>query len=296
MANWGRVITAMVTPFTKDGEIDEPSFVRLVDFLFENGSDALVVSGTTGESPTLSNPEKIQIFKWAKKAAKNRGPIIAGTGTNDTADVIALSKEAAEAGVDALLLVTPYYNKPNQEGLYLHFKAIADAVDIPIMLYNVPGRTNVNLAAETVLRLARDCRNIVAVKEASGNLVQVSEIIAGAPKGFSLYSGEDGIVLPTLAVGGTGVVSVTSHLVGKDLKTMCEAFFQGDMDEAQELHRRMLPIVRACFQSTTPSPAPVKAGLRMLGVDVGPLRLPLAECTEKELDIVKKAMTDYGLL
>jgi 4-hydroxy-tetrahydrodipicolinate synthase len=296
MAEWGHVITAMVTPFCSDGSLDEPGVARMVDYLFEHGSDALVVSGTTGESPTLSNPEKVHLFELAKAAAKGRGAIIAGTGTNDTADVIALSKEAVDVGVDALLLVTPYYNKPNQQGLYSHFKAIADSVDIPIMLYNVPPRTNVNLTAETCLRLAHDCKNIVAVKEASSNLVQVSEIHAGAPEGFDIYSGEDGLVLPTLVVGGTGVVSVTSHLVGKDLQAMCQAYFSGDMETALRLHEKMLPIVRACFQSTTPSPAPVKAALNMLGVSVGPLRLPLAECTERETAIIQGALMNYGLI
>lgn len=296
MADWGNVLTAMVTPFQADGKLDEVAFTDMANYLLENGTDSLVVSGTTGESPTLSNPEKLRIFELAIKAAKGRGSIIAGTGTNDTGDVITLSREAKAVGVDALLMITPYYNKPNQEGLYQHFRAVAESTDLPIMLYNVPARTNVNMNSDTCLRLAHDCPNIVAMKEASGNLVQVSEIIAGAPKGFRLYSGEDGLVLPTLALGGRGVASVTSHIVGKDMQAMCKAFFAGDLCTARELHEKMLPIVRACFQPTTPSPAPVKAALRMLGKAVGPVRLPLVDCTERECEIVRTALKEYGLV
>ena len=292
----GRVFTAMVTPFRSDGAIDEAGVTRVVDHLFENGSDGIVVCGTTGESPSLSHDEKLTVFRLVLQAAKGRGPVIAGTGSNDTAASITLSAEAAALGVDGLLLVGPYYNKPSQEGYYHHFRAIAEAVDLPVMLYNVPPRTAGNIEAATVLRLARDVENIVAVKEASNNLVQVSEIIAGAPDGFQLYSGEDGIVLPTLSVGGAGVVSVTAHVVGRDMQSMHRAFFAGDLKEAARLHAKMLPIVRALFQPTTPSPAPVKAAMNLLGVPVGGLRLPLVATNEKETDIVRRALTDYGLL
>jgi 4-hydroxy-tetrahydrodipicolinate synthase len=294
--SWGQVVTAMVTPFDGQGRIDEPGVGRVVDYLFENGSDGLVVCGTTGESPTLSHDEKLQLFRLVKQAARGRGAVIAGTGGNNTAETIRFSQEAAEIGVDALLLVAPYYNKPSQEGLYQHFRAVAEAVRIPVMLYNVPPRTSCNIEAATVLRLARDVMNIVAVKEASSNLVQVSEICAGAPEGFSVYSGEDGIVLPTLSVGGIGVVSVSSHVVGKDLKAMHAAFFRGDYREAARLHGKMLPIVKALFQPTTPSPAPVKAAMNMLGVSVGGLRLPLVEANESEKAVVRKALEGYGLL
>jgi 4-hydroxy-tetrahydrodipicolinate synthase len=294
--DWGQVITAMVTPFDAQGRIDEACVGRVIDYLFENGSDGLVVCGTTGESPTLSHEEKLQMFRLVKQAARGRGTVIAGTGVNNTAESVRLSKEAEEIGVDGLLLVAPYYNKPSQEGMYQHFRTVAEAVRIPVMLYNVPPRTSCNIDAATVLRLARDVKNIVAVKEASSNLVQVSEICAGAPDGFQVYSGEDGIVLPTLSVGGVGVVSVTSHVVGKDLKAMHAAFFRGDSKEAARLHGKMLPVVKALFQPTTPSPAPVKAAMNMLGVPVGGLRLPLAEANESEKAIVRKALTDYGLL
>lgn len=294
--HWGQVITAMATPFDSEGRIDERSVTRLVDYLFENGSDGLAVSGTTGESPSLSHDEKLLMFRLVKEAARGRGPVIAGTGSNDTTASITLSREAAALGVDGLLLVTPYYSKPSQEGLYRHFRAIAESVSLPVMLYNVPPRTSVNMEAATALRLARDVKNITAVKESSSNLVQVSEIVAGAPEGFSVYSGEDGIVLPTLAVGGAGVVSVTSHVVGRDLKAMHKAFFAGDYQEAARIHAKMLPMVRALFQPTTPSPAPVKAALNLLGVGVGGVRLPLVPATESETEIVRDALRAYGLL
>jgi 4-hydroxy-tetrahydrodipicolinate synthase len=296
MSEWGQVITAMVTPFDSHGRIDEGGVVRLMDYLFENGSDGLVVCGTTGESPALSHDEKLRLFRLVKDAARGRGPVLAGTGSNDTAATLQLSREAAALGVDGLLLVTPYYNKPSQEGLYQHFRVVAEAVSIPVMLYNVPPRTSVNMEAATVLRLARDVPNITAVKEASSNLVQVSEIVASAPQGFSVYSGEDGIVLPTLAVGGVGVVSVTSHVVGRDLKAMHRAFFSGDLREAARLHAKMLPMVRALFQPTTPSPAPLKAAMDMLGVPVGGVRLPLVDANERETEIVRAALQSYGLL
>ena len=295
-SNWGQVLTAMATPFDSEGRIDVPGVTRLVDYLFENGSDGMVVCGTTGESPTLSHDEKLTMFRLVKDAAKGRGPVFAGTGSNDTAATITLSRQAVELGVDALLLVAPYYSKPSQEGLYRHFRAVAESVSLPCMLYNVPPRTSVNIEAGTVLRLARDVENIVSVKEASSNLVQVSEIAAGAPEGFSIYSGEDGIVLPTLAVGGIGVVSVSSHVVGRDLKAMHRAFFSGDYREAARIHGKMLPIVRALFQPTTPSPAPVKAALNLLGVGVGGVRLPLVDATESETEIVRSALKAYGLL
>jgi 4-hydroxy-tetrahydrodipicolinate synthase len=296
MNEWGRVITAMVTPFDASDAVDESGVAALVDHLLSNGSDGIVVSGTTGESPTLSVPEKLHLFRLVKDAIMGRGALIAGTGGNDTAETIRLSREAESIGVDGLLLVTPYYNKPSQEGLYRHFKAVAEAVEAPVMLYNVPPRTSVNLEAETVLRLARDVRNIVAVKEASSNLTQATDIISDAPEGFRLYSGEDAVTLPLLSVGGYGVVSVTSHIVGRDLQAMHRAFFSGETAESARLHSRMMPIIKACFQSTTPSPAPVKAAMNLLGISVGGLRPPLVEVNERERGIVQAALTEYGLL
>ncbi|HLK60197.1 MAG TPA: 4-hydroxy-tetrahydrodipicolinate synthase [Chthonomonadaceae bacterium] len=296
-AVFGQVLTAMVTPFDAEGQINEAATVRLVNYLLENGSDGIVVCGTTGESPTLSHAEKLRLFRLVKQTVGSRGAVIAGTGGNDTAASIVLTQEAAEIGVDGALLVVPPYNKPSQEGLYRHFRAIAEAAPgLPCMLYNVPGRTAQNMEAATVIRLAHDVSNIVSVKEASGNLVQVAEIIAGAPSAFAVYSGDDALTLPILAVGGVGVVSVTGHAVGKDFKQMHSAFFAGRLAEAAALNGKMLPIVRAFFQPTTPSPAPVKAAMNLLGLEVGGLRLPLVEANERERGIVRAALADYGLL
>ena len=296
-AIFGQVLTAMVTPFGADGLISEGRLERLVEHLLANGSDGIVVCGTTGESPTLNHIEKLQLFRLVKQIVGSRGTVIAGTGGNDTAASIALTQEAAETGVDAALLVVPPYNKPSQEGLYQHFKAIAASVPhLPCVLYNVPPRTAQNMDAVTTVRLAKDVPNIVATKEAAGNLVQCAEIVAEAPAEFAVYSGDDGMTLPLLAVGGVGVVSVTAHLVGKDMKAMHKAFFAGHLAEAVRLNGKMLPMLRACFQPTTPSPVPLKAALNLLRVAVGGVRLPLVEANAKELEIVKTALAAYGML
>lgn len=294
-SSWGRVLTAMVTPFTDGGDLDTSRILPLVDHLLDHGSDGLVVCGTTGEAPTLSIEEKRTVFSAVVRAVGGRAPIIAGAGTNDTKDAIELSQIALDAGADGLLLVTPYYNKPSQDGLYRHFRTIAEAVDLPIMLYNVPGRTAVNLEAVTCLRLAADVPNIIAVKEAGGNMMQITDLVAGAPEGFLVYSGEDGLVLPMLALGCHGVVSVTAHLVGDQMQQMIQAFLNGDTRTAARLHATMLPVVRACFQSTTPSPAPLKAALNMLGLPAGPPRLPLVAATEAEQAVIRTAMAQAGM-
>jgi 4-hydroxy-tetrahydrodipicolinate synthase len=296
-AIFGQVLTAMVTPFDAHGQINESGVERLVEHLLANGSDGIVVCGTTGESPTLSHAEKLRLFRLVKQVAGSRGTVIAGTGGNDTAASIALTQEAVETGVDGALLVVPPYNKPSQEGLYQHFKAIATSVpNLRCVLYNVPPRTAQNMDAATTIRLAKDVPNIVATKEAAGNLVQCAEIVADAPTEFAVYSGDDGMTLPLLAVGGVGVVSVTSHLVGKDIKAMHTAFFAGQLAEAVRLNGKMLPMLRACFQPTTPSPVPLKAALSLLGLDVGGVRLPLVEANARELEIVKTALAAYGML
>ncbi len=295
-STWGRLITAMVTPFNEHGNIDEGAVRSVIEHLLETGTDSLVVCGTTGEAPTLSDAEKRRMFELAKSVAGSRARIIASTGTYDTAHTIELSRDAASLGADGLLLITPYYNRPSQDGLYRHFRTVADAVDLPIMLYNVPARTGVNIEAWNVARLFRDAANIVAVKEASGNLMQVSDIVASAPKGQHVYSGDDGLLLPIMAVGGTGIVSVTSHLVGADMKAMIAAHIEGNPSKAAQIHARMLPIVRACFQPTTPSPAPLKAALALLGFCTPKLRLPLVEANQRETDIVRTALRDYGLI
>ena len=295
--NFGQVLTAMATPFDYTGKIDDKSTIRLVNHLLENGSDGIVVCGTTGESPTLTHDEKLHLFKLVKKEVGIRGCVIAGTGGNDTASSIALSQEAAELGVDGLLLVVPPYNKPSQEGLYQHFCSIAAVLpNTPCILYNVPGRTAQTLSALTTIRLSHDMENIVATKEASGDLMSAVEIISKAHTGFSVYSGDDGLALPMLSIGGVGVVSVSAHLVGNDMKRMHTRFFEGEFKEAARLNAKMAPIVRALFQPTTPSPAPLKAALNMLGFEVGGLRLPLVEADYHEKEIVRTALLEYGLL
>ena len=295
--DFGQVLTAMVTPFDANGAVDEPGVEKLAAHLLANGSDGLVVCGTTGESPTLTHAEKLRLFRLVRDCTGGTRRVIAGTGGNDTAASIELSREAAETGVDGILLVVPPYNRPSQEGLYQHFAAIARSVpDTKCILYNVPSRTAQTMDAATTLRLAREVPNIVAVKEASGNLQLVAEIFGGAPEGFTIYSGDDALTLPILAVGGTGVISVTAHLVGHDMKQMHTAFFSGDHAGAARINAKMLPISRACFQPTTPSPAPLKAALSMLGLPGGGLRLPLVEANAVERGLVKKALTEYGLL
>ncbi len=293
---FGTVITAMVTPFDERGQIDEGATEGLIKHLLANGTDGLVVCGTTGESPTLSHAEKLKLFGLVKEITGGRVPLIAGTGSNNTAESITLSKEAVALGYDAVLLVAPYYNRPSQEGLYRHFRTIAEAARTPTLLYNIPGRSAVTIEPATIKRLVKDCSFICGVKEATGNLMQASELLIGAPGGFLLYSGEDGLVLPLMAIGGVGVISVTSHLVGRDLSAMCSAYRNGAVAEAARLHLKMMPIVRACFQSTTPSPAPVKAALNLIGVPVGEVRLPLVPVNDSERQIVQKAVYEYGLL
>ncbi len=291
--NWGPVVTAMVTPFNEELEVNYDAAQALAELLVQTGSTGLVVSGTTGESPTLTHDEKITLFRKVKETVGKRAAVLAGTGSYDTAESVHLSQEAERVGVDGLLLVAPYYNRPSQEGLYQHFKTIAHAVDLPVMIYNIPGRTGVNIETPTLLRLA-EINNVVAVKEASGNLNQMSDVCAGAPEGFLVYSGDDSLTLPLLAVGGVGVVSVASHVVGRDIRRMCEAFFAGQVQEAKRLHHRMLPLFKALFCTT--NPVPVKAALNVLGANVGGVRLPLVEASDREKEIVRKALRDYGLL
>ncbi|MFL6559789.1 MAG: 4-hydroxy-tetrahydrodipicolinate synthase [Bacillus sp. (in: firmicutes)] len=283
--NFGQVLTAMVTPFDAYGDVDFNATKTLVDYLIDNGTDGIVVAGTTGESPTLTTDEKIALFKFVVDAARGRVPVIAGTGSNNTRASISLTKQAEEAGVDGIMLVAPYYNKPSQEGMYQHFKAIAESTRLPIMLYNIPGRSMVNISAETIVRLSQ-IENIVAVKEASGNLDAMAAIISQAPKDFTLYSGDDGLTLPVLAIGGAGVVSVASHVIGNEMQEMINHFKNGRVQEAATAHRRLLPLMKALFAA--PNPAPVKAALNMNGLQVGGLRLPLLPLSDEE----EKALQD----
>lgn len=270
--DFGSLITAMVTPFDATGALDEGRLRRLVDHLIETGTTAVVVCGTTGESPTLSHAEKLRLFDATLRAVDGRIPVIAGTGTNSTKDSIELTLEAARLGVQAVMLVTPYYNRPSQEGLYMHFASIAESTTLPVMLYNVPGRTGVNLQPQTALQLAA-IPNVVALKEASGDFSQILRIAAEKPDDFLLYSGDDKFTLPMLAIGAAGVVSVAGHVVGRQIRTMMDLFWQGQVDEAAYWSARLLPIFEAMFMEA--SPAPVKEALSILGIDVGSVRSPL---------------------
>ncbi|MGB9886335.1 MAG: 4-hydroxy-tetrahydrodipicolinate synthase [Moorellales bacterium] len=293
MFDFGRVITAMITPFTPDGALDLEGARRLARWLADNGSDGLVVAGTTGESPTLSREEKLALLKAVKEAVEERAVVVAGTGSNHTAGSIELTQAATAAGADAIMLVVPYYNKPTQEGLYEHFAACARATSLPVMLYNVPGRTGTNLLPETVERLSA-IPNIVAIKEASGNLDQVSEIRRRVPPGFRIYSGDDSLTLPMLALGAYGVVSVASHLIGRELKAMIEAAVAGRLEEARKLHLRYFPLFKALFMA--PNPVPVKAALSLLGFPAGKPRLPLVALGSGEEEKLRKVLEEVGLL
>lgn len=279
MVLFGRVSTAMVTPFDHKGHIDFAKTTKLVNHLIENGTDSLVVAGTTGESPTLSKEEKIALFEHIVKVVDKRIPVIAGTGSNNTYASIELTKKAEQLGVDAIMVVAPYYNKPNQEGLYQHFKAVAEATELPVMVYNIPGRSVVNILPETIIRLSK-IPNIVAVKEASGDLNAMTEIMANTDEDFLLYSGDDALTLPVLAIGGAGIISVASHVIGNELQEMVKAYLEGNHSKAAKLHQQLLPIIQGLF--TAPSPTPVKTALQLKGLDVGSVRLPLVPLTEQE--------------
>jgi 4-hydroxy-tetrahydrodipicolinate synthase len=291
MAIFGRVLTAMATPFDQDGAVNWTEAARLARHLVDNGSDGIVVAGTTGESPTLSDEEKIRLFRTVKEAVGGRGKVVAGTGTYDTKHSIHLSQEAERAGADGLLLVNPYYNRPSQDGLYAHFRAIAESVRLPCILYNIPGRTGVNCAPETIARLS-EISNIVAVKEATGNLDQASDIRRRTKDDFLIYSGDDSLTLPILSVGGTGVVSVASHLVGRDIQEMVRAYERGDVRKALALHLRLLPLFKVLF--ITSNPVPLKAALNMSGFAVGIPRLPLVEATPKEKEQIQAVLKEFA--
>ncbi|MFD3445520.1 4-hydroxy-tetrahydrodipicolinate synthase [Microbacteriaceae bacterium 4G12] len=279
MINFGTVATAMVTPFDDNGNIDFAKTTQLVNYLIDNGTTALVVAGTTGESPTLTAEEKVELFRHVVEVVNGRVPVVAGTGSNSTQASIELTKRAEEIGVDAVMLVAPYYNKPNQEGLYQHFKTIANSTKLPVMLYNVPGRSVVSIAVDTIVRLSQ-IPNVVAVKDAGGDVLSMTEIIEHTSDDFAVYSGDDGLTLPALAIGAKGVVSVASHIIGNEMQEMIQAFEAGDMKKAQQLHQLLLRVTKAVFMA--PSPTPVKEALQMVGVNVGPVRLPLVPLTEAE--------------
>jgi len=296
MKELGRLITAMVTPFDEAGRVDFKQAQKLALACLKSGSDGLVLSGTTGESPTLTHEEELKLYAAVKEAVGNRGSIIAGTGSNSTAEAIEATRGAEKIGVDACLLVTPYYNKPSQEGLYQHFKAIAESTHLPCILYNVPSRTVVSLASETVIRLSQ-IENIIGIKEASSNLEEIGRIISGARKGFLVWSGNDGDTLPIMSLGGYGVISVASHLVGNQIKNMIASVVAGKLAEAAQMHLDLLPLFKVLF--IVSNPVPVKYALNYIGFKVGKPRLPLVEPDAKSagaiVEILKKYRIDLPL-
>jgi 4-hydroxy-tetrahydrodipicolinate synthase len=290
MEKVGRLITAMATPFNQEGAVNYEQAKRLALALLNSGSGGLVISGTTGESPTLTREEKLRLFSEVKSAAGNRGTVIAGTGSNSTSQSLELTREAEKIGVDACLLVVPYYNKPTQEGLYQHFKAIANGTSLPCILYNVPSRTVTSLSADTTIRLSQ-IDNIIGVKEASSNLGQIARIIDNTRSDFLVWSGNDGDTLPIMALGGYGLISVASHLVGNQLKEMINAMVNGRIGQAAKIHHHLLPLIDALFVIS--NPVPVKYALNHIGFDVGKPRLPLTEPDEKTASLIRETLKDY---
>jgi len=285
----GRLLTAMLTPFAADGSVDYEAAERLAVLLTADGSDGVVVSGTTGEAPTLSDDEKIELIKAIKKAIPGK-TVVAGTGGNDTHHSVKLSERAMKAGADALLAVVPYYNKPPQEGMYQHFKAIAEVG--PTIMYNIQGRTAINMTAATTLRCA-ELPGIIGVKEASGDLDQVSLVCAGKPEGFHVWSGDDSWTLPVLAVGGHGVICVVSHIAGRSMKKMIEAFAKGDNEAARKIHSGLVPVIKT-LMSTAANPVPIKSVLNSMGFPAGPFRLPLVPLTKDQLEAVMLTVREAG--
>lgn len=276
----GNVVTAMVTPFDKDLNVNYAQAEKLANYLADNGSDAILLAGTTGESPTLTHDEELELLKAVKSSLGNKAQIIMGAGSNCTKTAVEMSKQAQKGGADAILSVVPYYNKPSQKGMTAHFGAVAEAVDLPVMLYNIPGRTGVDMAPETITGLASKYENIFAVKQSNGNLDLVTEIIQDAPEGFVLYSGDDSLTLPMLALGGVGVVSVASHVIGNEIQQMIKAFKAGETTEAQALHHKYYPVFKKIFMA--PNPIPIKAALAKKGLIGEKVRLPLIELDEAQ--------------
>ena len=292
MAKLGRLITAMVTPFNAKGEVDHKQAQKLAKALINSGSDGLLVTGTTGERPTMTDDEQLKLVASVREAIGAKGTIIAGTGGNCTRESIAMTKEAERLGIDAVLLVVPYYNKPTQEGLYQHFKAIAESTSLPCILYNVPARTVTNMAPETAIRLSQ-VHNIVGVKEASGNLEQIAKIIQGARGDFLVWSGNDSDTFPVMAMGGYGVISVASHLVGKQIQDMIQQTVRGKMKEAAAIHLNLLPLINALF--IVSNPIPVKYALNHVGFRVGKPRLPLTEPDDKSKAMIEATLKNYRI-
>ncbi|MCL1890515.1 MAG: 4-hydroxy-tetrahydrodipicolinate synthase [Coriobacteriia bacterium] len=293
-ATFGRFIPAMVTPFDANLELDLTRAQELAVRLVDAGSDALVINGTTGESPTVFYPQKISLFTAVLEAVGGRVPVIANVGDNCTADSVAFARDVEKLGVDGVMLVVPYYNKPPQEGMYQHFRSIAESIDLPAILYNIPGRCVVNMEAQTTLRLAHDVDNIVAVKEASGKLDQIAEIITDAPEGFVVYSGDDEQTLPIMSLGGYGVISTIGNVAPERMKEIVELLAAGEQTKALTAHLRLLPLMKELF--VTANPIMPKEALRLLGFDCGGVRLPLVDATPAQRDGLEKVMRAVGVL
>jgi len=292
-ARFGNLLTAMATPLHADGSIDFAGAQTLAKWLMSQGNDSLVINGTTGESPTTSDDEKLDLLDAIIEAI-GADKVVAGAGGNDTRHIAKLAAASAAKGVAGILSVAPYYNKPCQEGIYRHFRAIADAAAIPVLLYNVPGRTIANIDASTTERIANDQENVIGTKEASGNMMQVADIVSRTPDTFDVYSGDDGTLLPHLAVGGCGIISVISHVATPQMKDVCAKWFAGDAAGAREAFLPTLAITRMIFAQ--PSPAPTKAALSLLGQPAGPVRLPLVDLTQPQIEVLAAFMTEQGLM
>lgn len=291
---FGRLITAMVTPFDENLELDLDRAQALADRLVKGGNDALIINGTTGESPTVFYPQKIELFRAVVEAVAGRVPVIANVGDNCTADTVDFAGDVAKLGVDGFMCVVPYYNKPPQEGMYRHFKTIADAVELPIILYNIPGRCVVNMLPETTLRLANDCDNVVAVKEASGKMDQIATIAASAPEGFCVYSGDDSATYDIMRLGGAGVISTTGNVAPGRMKELVTLCAEGKWDEAWKKHEELLPLMNGLFE--TANPILVKEALKLSGFPVGGVRLPLVDATPAQSERLAQIMREVGVL
>ena len=291
---FGRMIPAMVTPFDQDRELDLDRTQELAVRLVDGGSDALIVSGTTGESPTVFYPQKMKLFAAVVEAVGDRAPVIANVGDNCTADTADFARDVEKLGVDGFMCVVPYYNKPPQEGLYQHFRTIAEAVELPIVLYNIPGRCVVNMEAETTLRLARDCRNIVAVKEASGKMDQIKAIVDGAPEGFVVYSGDDAATYDIMKLGGVGVVSTIGNVAPARMKEIVDLCAAGEWEATATANERLMPLMKGLFE--TSNPILVKEALKLLGFPVGGVRLPLVDATPEQSARLAQTMREVGVL
>lgn len=285
---------AIATPFKSDGAVDYQEFDRLIEFQIENGTDAIIVCGTTGESSTMSEEEHIEVVKHCIKRVAHRVPVIAGAGSNATETAVKLSKEAEEYGADAVLSVTPYYNKATQDGLVRHYSAVSEAIHIPIILYNVPGRTNCNILPETVARMVKETEHVRAIKDATGDLAQCAMMMKLAGDELEVYAGNDDVIVPTMALGGLGVISVLSNIAPRQTHDMCEACFAGDYAKAAQMQKDAMPLIKALFCEV--NPIPVKKGLSYIGYQSTSLRLPLTDMTEKNAEHLKKTMQEYGLL